>query len=138
DWESVLTELEGSLIETEFKPDLLKRLREISKNSTTLTEFFAKIMVWLFGHHGLILLDSGDSELRSIESQMFQDLIKQHEQINVALLDGKNNVTSLGYEPQAEIYEEQVNLFIHHEGNRLLLKKVKGGFADKKEQIFFS
>lgn len=138
DWENVINQLNDSLIDTEFKPGLIHRLREISQKSSTLTDFFARIMAWLFGKHGLILLDSSDLELRKLEGPLFQSLIKQHKHVNESLLKGRKRVESLGYEPQAEVLEGQANLFFIHEENRVLLKQSEDGFADKKEQLFFS
>jgi bacillithiol biosynthesis cysteine-adding enzyme BshC len=138
DWQDVLDQLDVSLIETEFKADIMNKLRQYSENSRTLTDFFARILAGLFGDHGLIMLDSGDPALRKLEGPMFGRLIESQQVINESLLRGKDKVKSLGFEPQAEVHEGQANLFIIHEGKRILLKQDQNGFSDKKEELFFS
>ncbi len=138
EWHQVINQLDESLINTEFKHDIIQKLKNFTDQSRSLTDFFASIMAWLFGQYGLILMDSADPHLRQIESEMFDELINQHQTINTALIKGSEQLSTLGYEIQAEVRKGQMNLFINHEGNRILLNEVDGGFSDRKEEVFFS
>jgi bacillithiol biosynthesis cysteine-adding enzyme BshC len=138
DWEQALGQLDSALIDTEFKPDLMARLDGIARDSSTLVDFFAQVMSWLFGRHGLIVMDSGDKGLRQIEGRLFNELIKQHQAVNQSLVEGQSKVIGLGYKPQAEVRADQVNIFVINEGQRVLLKHNGEGFTDRKEELFFS
>lgn len=138
EWNNVLNEMSEDLIETEFKAEILDRLNSIVEHSDTLVEVFSKMMVWLFGASGLILLDSNDDQLRQLEAPMFKNLIKQNAVLNETLIHGKKQFESLGYVPQAEINETQSNLFYIHQGERLLLNRTEQGrYTDKQNKVSF-
>lgn len=138
DWQDVLDQLDSSLIDTEFKTEIMSKLRKYSEYSTNLTDYFARILAWLFGEYGLILLDSGDAALRKLEGPMFERLIELQPSLNESILQGRDKLMSQGYEPQAEVQEGQANLFIIQDGKRVLLKQENDGFSDKKGELFFS
>ncbi|HEY0827194.1 MAG TPA: bacillithiol biosynthesis cysteine-adding enzyme BshC [Bacilli bacterium] len=137
-WEDALKQLDESLAETEFKPDLMKKLHQFSLECATLVDFFGCIMAWLFGSYGLVLVNSDDPMLRQIEAPLFRKMILENERINEALLEGRNKVEGLKFEPQAEVGESNANLFIFHQGERLLLQRESGSFVNKKKNLFFS
>ncbi|MFS1513482.1 bacillithiol biosynthesis cysteine-adding enzyme BshC [Chengkuizengella sp. SCS-71B] len=138
EWKQVLNDISEDLIETEFKAEILDRLNCITDNSNNLVEVFAKMMVWLFGTSGLILLDSNDEQLRQIEVTMFSNLIKQNGALNEALYLGKKHVETLGYVPQAQINDNQSNLFYIHQSERLLLMRtIQGEYTDKQNKVSF-
>ncbi|NDI33677.1 bacillithiol biosynthesis cysteine-adding enzyme BshC [Chengkuizengella sediminis] len=139
DWKQVLESISEDLIETEFKAEILDRLNSIVEHSDTLVEVFAKMMVWLFGTSGLILLDSNDEQLRQLEIPMFKKLIEQNAVFNESIIYGKKRVESLAYSPQADIHENQSNLFYIHERERLLLHRTdQGEYADKQNIVTFT
>ncbi len=138
DWEDALRQMDHALMDTEFKPGIMQTLRAIGEQSATLVDYFARVMAWLFGSHGLVLIDSDDPAVRRLESPMFSRLIEEHQLVNEALLEGKNKVEALGYVPQAAVRDDQANLFVFHNEERVLLQSVKDGFTDRKGDLFFS
>ncbi|MDI3327364.1 MAG: bacillithiol biosynthesis cysteine-adding enzyme BshC [Alicyclobacillaceae bacterium] len=138
-WEDVLYQFRQSLMDTEFKGEVIQRLAHITENSKTLVEVFARIMAWFFGSHGLVLVDSDDPNLRQIEGPMFEQFITRWREMNHALLNGKRKVESLGYGAQFEIKEESANLFVDHQGERTLLQGDEfGGFTDRRGSVRFT
>src|SRR5690606_15299449 len=107
------------------------KLRELSLVSDTLVDFFAGVMSLLFASEGLVLMDSDDPNVRKLEVPMFQELISQQKNISQALTVTQDRLISLGYEPQAEIREGNANLFVVHEGERLLLQYEEGYYMDR-------
>ncbi len=134
DWQPVIAQLDDSLIPTEFKGPLVERLRAFADQSNTLVDLFARLMAWLFGHYGLVLLDSDDSGLRAIEAPMFRKLLDHHERLHAAFLAARDSVTTLGFEASTEVPERAVNLFIFDEqGERILLHpRDANTFQDRK------
>lgn len=134
DWSRALEQLDETLQPTEFKTELMQKLQEISAASSTLSDYFARMMAWLFQDSGLILLDSHDPNIRALESPFFKFLIREHKTLNDAFLQGARAVEQMGFEPQAQVQEFGVNLFKVHDGQRLLLYREDGAFQDKGGQ----
>lgn len=132
-WESVLQQLDEALMPTEFKSELMQKLKDFALQSSTLTDLFARIMAWLFQDFGLILIDSHLSSVRALESPFFEMLIRKHQALNNAFLFGVEQLEKMGFEPQATVQEQGVNLFKIHEEQRLLLLRDNERFYDKNQ-----
>lgn len=134
-----MDQFQQSLMETEFKAEIVEKLAQFAGRSTTLVDCFARIMAWLFGPQGLVLVDSGDPNLRCIERPMFEQFIAWSREMNEALWNGKRKVESLGYAAQLDLKEGSANLFVDHDGERTLLYRDEyGGFTDKKGHVRFT
>lgn len=134
EWEEAVAQLSETLLDTEFKAGIVSKLRDISRRSSTLVDSLSHILMWLFGRHGLILLDSHDPALRRVESKMFELLITQHAHIQDQLLQTQQQFIQRGYQPQAEVRSDNANLFIEVALERKLLTIKEGYFSDKKGQ----
>jgi bacillithiol biosynthesis cysteine-adding enzyme BshC len=132
EWEQALAQLSDSLLDTEFKNDIMAKLSELSKPSSTLVEGFAQYLAWLFGSYGLIVMDAHDPKIRALETAMFSQMIERHDQVREMLLHTQKRVESRGFKAQAEVREDAVNLFIEEQLERKLLISEPGGFSDKK------
>lgn len=138
-WEQAIKQLGDTLQQTEFKAMLLDKLSEIGKDSQSLVDFFGKWMVWLFGEHGLILLNSDDVELRKCEGAMFLRFLEEQQPLNQALYEAAEKITNSGYVVQAELTANNANLFVFMEdGERVLLQWDGELFSDKKKERMFS
>jgi bacillithiol biosynthesis cysteine-adding enzyme BshC len=139
EWEEALQQLDLSLVQTEFKAGLMDKLKDISGMSHSLVDFFARTFAWLFSKQGLILMDSDDPNMRRLESGMFTRLLMHHEEINTALLEGKQRVEAAGYKAQTELAPNNANLFVFAEnGERFLLQWDGQLFHDKKHERTYS
>lgn len=135
DWQDVLDAVDRSLNSSDFKAGIMNKIQDFTETSETLTDFFGKMMAWLFGSYGLVLMDSDDPELRKLEGGFFTRLLKEQEAMSEALLAGKAQVEAKGYTPQAEVYKENANLFLFDDaGDRILLQRDGETFTDKKKE----
>lgn len=140
-WESWLEELEQALPHSEFKPHMMEKLSEFSRQSGSLTDMFAHLLNHLFAEEGLVLLDADAAELRKVESPMFHRMLQQNDELEAAYLSSAEKVKGLGYAPQADVVSGSANLFLFNPdrgGERTLLYKKEGRFQDRKEQFFWS
>lgn len=138
-WEDALNQLDEGLMDTEFKLPLMEKLTEFAGQSLTLTDYFARIMAWLFGKHGLILMDSDDPGIRKLEGPMFSELLNHHERVNGAVKSGEVKLREHGYEPQVEASSQSAHLFVFEEnGDRILLHWDGDRFTDKKGERQYS
>ncbi|KGE18119.1 bacillithiol biosynthesis cysteine-adding enzyme BshC [Paenibacillus wynnii] len=137
-WTQAVDKLEAMLQDSEFKAQIMEFVRDSSAGTVSMTDAFASLMGSLFGKYGLILLDSADNELRKLEQPFFQALIMENDKLEQAYFHSAADITSSGYELQADVTKGAANLFYIHEGARLLLLKKDGLFTDRKGQVSFS
>ncbi|GIP39666.1 putative cysteine ligase BshC [Paenibacillus sp. J31TS4] len=138
-WEDALKQLDGHLMQTEFKGPLMETLLTFAGKSATLSDFFGRMMAWLFGKHGLVLLDSDDPGIRKLEGRMFAELLRRSKEVNDQVLEGYQRVRELGYTPQADATEDNANLFLFDaHGERHLLRRSGDRFVDKKAEMGYS
>lgn len=137
-WDEAIAQLEQTLMNTEFKPELIDRLKTILSVSSTLSEQFARTLAWLFEDYGLVLVDSDDPGLRKLESVMFRSIVSRQPELSETLLKAKENLERLGYKAQVEVAPGQAHLFVYHDGERLLLSRQGDRFADRKGLVSFT
>lgn len=133
-WEEPLRMMADALPNTEFKPGIMDELGAVAAQSANLSEAFAKTLSLLFGKHGLVLMDSDDPGLRTVETPMFGELLKKQKVLSDALKQGEREVAGRGYPLQAESSGDCCNLFLFHEGERKLLYRSGEGdeIVDRK------
>ncbi|MFD2672328.1 bacillithiol biosynthesis cysteine-adding enzyme BshC [Marinicrinis sediminis] len=137
-WDQVLEQLDGALLDTEFKPDIMARLRHIHASSSDLSEAFSRILAWLFQDYGLVLMDAADPQLRELESDMFVSLVQQQQPLSEALMQQAARLQSEGFALQAEPEAHAAHLFYQHENGRKLLFAEGEVFTDRKHTFQLS
>ncbi|EFM12808.1 protein of unknown function UCP012535 [Paenibacillus curdlanolyticus YK9] len=145
-WEKALADLEAQLTGTEFKEPLLEKLRAWIGDGVSLSDVFARMIAWLFGQEGLVLLDADDAALRRVEAPMFRRMLGDNDALEAAYAEAGAQVQALGYATQAAATSGCANLFLFRPedqafgkaGDRVLLYKRDGGYTDKKGDAFWS
>ncbi len=136
-WKEIIDALQDTLADTEFKPDIVARLRRFAERSASLSDFFARMMHWLFESYGLVMIDADDPRLRALETAMFERMIDEHLELNRSLMEATQALSGQGYAPQAAVGEQNVNLFYIDQGERILLRSDGERFTDKKGELSF-
>lgn len=124
--------LPDSVHHQELKTNLL----ELASTSTKLNDFFARIMCWLFGESGLILIDSADGFVRELEKPIFSRLMT--EDLNPALIETRDQLISSGYHSQLDIQRETAHFFLHHNEERKLMVREGDQLRAKDGTVSFS
>lgn len=137
-WKEALDELQHLLQDREYKSEIMSLLRESAANSTGLSDAFAHLMSAMFGKYGLILLDSADPNLRSLEAPMFEKIILKNDSLGHSYQLAARDMIGLGYDLQADVPENGANLFYIFDNKRILLFKENGVFTDRKGLISMS
>ncbi|OAB30124.1 bacillithiol biosynthesis cysteine-adding enzyme BshC [Paenibacillus macquariensis subsp. defensor] len=138
EWDRAIQSLSDTLPDSDLKADILTKIQQSADTSDNLSDAFAKLMGDMFGKYGLVLLDSSDTRLRKLESPVFASMIERNDDLGQAYRASADQITSLGYELQADVADDGANLFYIHEGNRLLLAKQDGKFMDRKGLVSFT
>lgn len=118
--------------ETKFTNDLLKLTEEAISKSKTFVDYFAYLIMTFFKEQGLLIVDSGDVQLRELEKDILLQQIEDNVQIQLALLAQQAEIHKLGLKNTIESTGASANLFYydekHHE--RILLE------YDKEAEMF--
>ncbi|MBM7603434.1 bacillithiol biosynthesis cysteine-adding enzyme BshC [Metabacillus crassostreae] len=125
--------------ETDFTNQLIQQLKVDISESDTYVHFFEKVIMNLFRDEGLVLINSGDPELRNLEKACFRLILEQNQSIYAAVVDQQQKMISHNYSPIIDLGENSVNLFYHHDGERFLIERaINGEFIIPDINIHFS
>ncbi len=110
--------------ETSYTNNLLSFTEELLEKSATFVDFFANIIMELFKDSGLLVIDSGNRELRRIEKEIFHREISHHQAITAALLKQQKQIREQGFPNAIEANESAANLFFYDQkrNERILLE----------------
>lgn len=136
----------NEIIQTLGETDHTNQLKDfihfsISK-SQTFVDFFANMIMYLFKDYGILLIDSGDKGLRSLEKEIFIKQISQYRKITSAVLTQQAELSKAGMKNTIDINEASANLFYYDEkiNERILLQfeQETGMFIGKNKEVSFS
>lgn len=117
----LLDQLEDNTNPSEWKPEIMAKLRDSAANSDNLADWFAVVMTWLFRDYGLVLINPLNPELRRLWSAAFKRFLQQTQQVKAGLEAGMSRVRALGVEPQVETAQDHAHLFYYIKGERMPL-----------------
>ncbi|MCQ6273992.1 bacillithiol biosynthesis cysteine-adding enzyme BshC [Bacillus sp. V3B] len=135
-------EIIEALGETNHTKELLAFMRTSISQSNTFVDFFAHIVMALFKDDGLLVIDSADSGLRSLEKEIFVSQIEQVTQITSCVKEVQHELADEGFHRSIDISDQAANLFYYDEQHkeRILLEfdSVKQCFIGKNGELQFS
>ncbi|WP_028775472.1 bacillithiol biosynthesis cysteine-adding enzyme BshC [Shimazuella kribbensis] len=133
-----LNELHQSIEDREHKADWVTLCEELTHEPITWTYFFARILHYLFGEYGLILIDSNDANLRALEADYFDQLIQKNEELHDAIDQGIANWEAKGNPSVLQFEENQAHLFVEEEGKRIALYREGDRFTSRNHFFQYS
>lgn len=129
-----ITRLLEVLPETEFTSELESLVREAWQPGVSYSDAFARMMTKLLGHHGLILLDPLDAELKHLASPLYSEAARRAPVIADALVQRSRELEEAGYHAQVLASSDSFPLFLHTEdGTRHALARTNKGLYRMKE-----
>lgn len=123
-----LDEYEQALPDTEFRDELMAKLRECYQPGESIVTAFGKYLSYLFKDTGLILVDPSDDEFRRLALPVFQQELKLREESARAIEKGNASLEAQGYHLQVTKAGDYANLFFC-DGKRTRIDFAAGGFA---------
>lgn len=135
---ALLREALACLPETEFLPGLAADLERLTAAGGSLADWFGRLMAWLLGGQGLVLLDPMQPALRRLAAPFVARLLENSEAVSLALEAGRAKVAALGFEPTVQSAPDAAQLFVYHEGQRLALFRKADGFATRGGEVAWS
>lgn len=117
--ESVLDALDAGLLDTEFKPDLLARIRAAYEPGTTLTDAFARLLKGLVPDSELVLVSPDDRRLKRLAAPLWRREVEEY-RTSESLLQQVSDELEETY--HAQIYARATNLFLLEPEGRFALE----------------
>lgn len=121
--------------ETSFTTDMMQFVTECLERSVTYTDFFAFMITELFKEEGLILVDSGNPELRKIEAPFFETILKHEPGIREALSTQQQKIIGYTYTPLITTKQNAIHLFLKIDGERWLLEREEDVYVCKEGKV---
>ena len=128
--------------ETEHTKEVLSFALESLKTAESFVDFFASIIMELFKDSGLLIVDSGNKELRKLEKEYFLKQMNNHQEITTAVFEQQQQTKAAGFPNMIDINANAANLFFYDEevNERILLQfdRDSGRFTGKNGEVSFS
>ena len=112
--------------DSEFKALLLRETDEVIQRSSTISDFFSRFMLYLFGELGLILIEP--QPLRDLLTPVFEKLIRSPTECTRILNEEGFRLKRLGYSPKIHKRSNLCNFFVLNEEGKRLQVKYNGKF----------
>lgn len=104
-----------TLGEAEYTQEIQTFLNEAIYHSRNYVDFFAFIVMELFKEKGLLIVDSGNPDLRKIEKDIFLRQIENHIEISNALHNQQKVISQHGFPLTIDSSLYSANLFYYEE-----------------------
>jgi bacillithiol biosynthesis cysteine-adding enzyme BshC len=118
----------GALPQTEFSENLERLLHEAYEPGRKYGDAFACVLTALTSHHGLILLDPLDSQLKKLAAPIYSEAALRAHEIAIAIEKRSQELVEAGYHAQVNPSENSFPLFLHDEdGARHALTRTANG-----------
>ncbi|MFD2656255.1 bacillithiol biosynthesis cysteine-adding enzyme BshC [Gracilibacillus thailandensis] len=127
-----------SLKETAYTKKLFQTLYDKLMKANTFVDFFASFIHEIFADTGLILVDSGDKEVRQLESTYFYEMIEKQPEISRNVYRSLQSMRTKGYHVSVDANEQDGHLFVEQEGERILLQKDGQNWIGKNNECQYS
>lgn len=129
-------EIMQSISETSYTKQLDEIIMDCIQQANTFVDFFAMLIHQLFPQEGIVLIDSGDTKVRKLESPMFEQLIHRQALIAKAAYDAKTQLAEDGYDIDLDLAEDDAHLFYHdHHNERILLRRDHTSWVGKNDEV---
>lgn len=120
------------LPDSEYKPELFNALLESTQGVDSFTRHFARLLHRWFAPYGLLLVDSSDPLLRSLEAPFFRWLLENGDRVGEVVGDTARMLEREGMAPEVDLHPEKAHLFLEVNGERHALYRNRDGFYTRE------
>ena len=130
-----LNKYESSLRDTDFKNELVVKLKECYQVGKSFKQSFKELLFWLFDEYGLILFDPQDPEVKSLLKPIFK---KEINDFNIHTQKLIQVSAKLEEDYHAQVKVKPVNLFYHTDDGRYSIEPVEEIFKLRRKRKQFT
>lgn len=123
------------LKDTEFKNDIISKLRSFYAEGRTFKDAFRDLIFWLFDQYGLLIFDPQDVEVKNLLKPVFKKEITDFRNHTEKLVSVS---AKLEEEYHAQVKVRPINLFYHTEEGRYLIEPIENEFRLKRKRKKFT
>jgi len=131
--ELLLGKLNSLMPDSEFKPELWRKIVSFYNTEETFSSSFARLMSHLFRRYGLVIVDPSDKRLKALAGPLFARVVDNLADFSDILAHRNQKLLQAGYPLQVNLPDLPRNacLFIKIEGEKYPLLKMDGGFSPR-------
>lgn len=129
--------LAAAIPDTEFKSELLQALQAAYQPGMTLPDAFARWLLNLLGHFGLVVLNPAAPAVKKLAVPLFAREISDSSPSTAAALQAIEKISTVGYTAQVPLRAGRLNLF-YVQAQRHTLEQREGIFSSTDETLRFS
>ena len=134
-WESVERFLKTNLRETEFRPEVLRRLKDTFDRSKTWSEWMVRILWDLFPDDGLLITLPEDGFYQRECVEIFEKEIEFPQATALDLQNAAETLRGLGLHPQIHKKEDLCSFYLFRDGRRKRVEWEDGAFKVDGENL---
>jgi bacillithiol synthase len=127
--------LSSELRETEFKDELLAKLKSFYSEGKTFKQSFKELIFWLFDERGLVIFDPQDKKVKKLLRPIFKKEIDDFRQHTEKLVHVSAKLEEV-YHAQVKI--NPINLFFNNQDGRYAIEPADNEFRLKRKRKKFS
>lgn len=134
DWETMKHQLMQAMPDSEFRSSVLKQCQLFIEQAENLTQWFALTLQWLVKKWGLIFFDPLLPEFKRLAAPMFERILEKHLAVGEALKERTEEWVKLGFEPQIQMADGDVQLFLSVPERKLIQYNDQKYYLKGKEE----
>ncbi len=136
---AVLDEIENSLQETDFKAELLQKLRDAWQPGKNWLQAFSELLHYILRGSGLLHFNNGSTSIKQSSRDFFAGTLAENDAMCAAFREQSQKVQDAGYDNQVHFLEDRAWLFVSYQGGgREALLRREDGFRLKDHDKAFS
>jgi bacillithiol biosynthesis cysteine-adding enzyme BshC len=129
------TNYESSLRDTDFKNDLIFKLKEFYQVGKSFKQSFKDLLFWLFDEYGLIIFDPQDVQVKTLLKDIFKKEVIDFGFHTQKLIQVSAKLEELYH---AQVKVKPVNLFYHTDDGRYSVEPVDDIFKLRRKRKQFT
>lgn len=126
---------ESSLRDSDFKNELLTKLKECYQVGKSFKQSFKELIFWLFDEYGLVIFDPQDVEVKSLLKPIFKKEVNDFAIHTQKLIQVSAKLEELYH---AQVKVKPVNLFYHTDDGRYSVEPVEDIFKLRRKRKQFT
>ncbi len=129
------TDYENSLRATDFKDELIFKLKEFYQVGKSFKQSFKELLFWLFDEYGLIVFDPQDVQVKTLLKDIFKKEVNDFGFHTQKLIQVSAKLEELYH---AQVKVKPVNLFYHTDDGRYSVEPVDDIFKLRRKRKQFT
>ncbi len=130
-----LNQFENSLRNTDYKNDLLLKIKESYKVGNSFKQSFKQLLFWLFDEYGVVIFDPQDAEVKALLKPIFT---KEVNDFSIQTQKLIQTSAKLEENYHAQVKVKPVNMFYHTDDGRYSIEPVDEIFKLRRKRKQFT